>query len=83
MQIIETRRCFLAADERGRTRIKFVCRFTRVSLVHLRLIELFHDFELEVELFPAADRREIEFPEFSCEPEGWPALIEINYKLHA
>ena len=46
-------------------------------------LELLDDFKLEVELFPAHDRREIELPKLSRKPKCWPALIQIHDKLHA
>lgn len=48
-----------------------------------RVLWGFFDLELEVELFAAEDRRQIEFPKLAREAQTWPALIEIDDELHS
>ena len=46
-------------------------------------VRLFHDFKLEIELFPPTDHREIELPKLPRKTERRPALIEVHDKLNA
>lgn len=46
-------------------------------------MDLFHYFQLEVQLLAAKDRRQIKLPKLAREAKGRPMLIEIDQKFYS
>jgi hypothetical protein len=43
----------------------------------------FHNFKLESQLFPSADRAQIELPKFSSEAKAGPVLVHVGNELNS
>lgn len=42
-----------------------------------------HHLKLKLKLFSPADIAEVELPEFACEAQGWPALVEVRNQFQS